>query len=594
VVSGALLLAVTVRLEEETLEALDALVHAGLLADDEDGTYHFTHDLIREVVEGALGSQRRRTLHRRIAEELERRDDQARMGRSAEIGAHFLAAGERRRALPYAVVAGDQAAAVYAHAEAEQQYRLGVGLARELGDRAHEALALEKLGGAVRWLGRSSESADVYQQALHAYQELNDQLGELRALAGVLWARGSVGGEKLEKTVAQARAILARLQPPDATAITPDFGSALASAHGNLGWMLWTSGYYTDAQVVLRRAVALARAARDEAQLAFAQFHLLIAGGLEPTTEAFEETLALAERSGQTTIVVTSHNMAAGAYAEAGDFARAMTHMEQSIVAAERQQDPGHLAWQLSNFAEFLLAYGDWERTRALYARSEALMREVDRHGETWHSAGISLWPGIFALMEGREADGRRLLEEALDRIARVGVVFLLQEPTCLLAEADLLSGHAEQARRRLTMLLNDVHPTPAEAKARRPRLFLAWAEIALGHYADAEAGVNALLADATPYFHVEALRIQGLLATQQERWDVGVAALEEAVERAHAMPRPYAEVKALYVFGQLEAARGDPGAARDYFTQALAICDRLGEGLYRPHIERAIAALVD
>ncbi len=122
VVPGALLLAMTPRPEEETLDALEALAHAGLLAEDGAGTYRFTHDLIRETVEAMLGSQRRRTLHRRLAEELERQDDQARQ-HAAEIAAHFLAASERRRALPYALLAGDQAEAVYAHTEAEGHYR---------------------------------------------------------------------------------------------------------------------------------------------------------------------------------------------------------------------------------------------------------------------------------------------------------------------------------------------------------------------------------------------------------------------------------------------------------------------------------------
>ena len=53
------------------------------------------------------------------------------------------------------------------------------------------------------------------------------------------------------------------------------------------------------------------------------------------------------------------------------------------------------------------------------------------------------------------------------------------------------------------------------------------------------------------------------------------------------AMPYPYAEAKTLWVYGRLEAARGDPAAARLRIEQALLICDRLGEGLYRPRIEQ-------
>jgi tetratricopeptide (TPR) repeat protein len=85
----------------------------------------------------------------------------------------------------------------------------------------------------------------------------------------------------------------------------------------------------------------------------------------------------------------------------------------------------------------------------------------------------------------------------------------------------------------------------------------------------------------------VDALRVRGLLAARQRRWEVAVAALDEAVAVAHAMPFPYAEAKALWVYGQLEVAGGDPVAAHNHFEQALSICDRLGEGLYRPRIEQ-------
>jgi tetratricopeptide (TPR) repeat protein/transcriptional regulator with XRE-family HTH domain len=588
IVAGGLLLVVTPRPEEETLEALEALVHAGLLAEDDAGTYRFTHDLIRETVEAMLGSQRRRTLHRRLAEELERQDDQDDHARhTAEIAAHFLAAGELRRALPAVLLAGDQVESVYAHIEAEGHYHAALELAEELRDQPREAEALEKLGRTVTLLGRHREAAAFFDQALRVYQELSDQLGELRALAGWLKAVAEVGREQLDAAVGRARAILARIEPAN-TSLTPLLGSALAAAHTHLGWMLWVSGIYEDAQTEQRQAVELARASGDEAELAQAQFLLLASGGREPTAQAFEETLALAERSGRTNVVVTSHNMAAVMYTEQGDFARAMAHMEQALAVAEQRQDPRHLAWQLKNFSRFLFDAGDWRRMREVFARADAMMREADRdYGETWQSADMSIHRGIYALAEGREEEGWRLLDEAMKRIAQMGPISRLHFPTCMLAEADLLAGHPEDARRRLTTLLSDRQTfTPDEHSSRGARLLFAWAEMALGRHEAAEALLSALLLSAPPFFRVDALRIQGLLAMAQQRWEMGVAALDKALELTRSMPYPYAELKALWVYGRLEAARGNTFTAEERFRAALAICGRLGEGWYRRTIE--------
>jgi tetratricopeptide (TPR) repeat protein/transcriptional regulator with XRE-family HTH domain len=579
---------------DELTLSLEAACRAQLLEDVSSSVaaYRFTHDLIRETVFASLSKARQALLHRIVADTLEQLPEPERIRHIAALADHLTQAGEPARALPYVLLAGDQAAAVYAHSGAERHFRVAASLAADLGDRAREAEALEKLGGAIHLLGRHVEAADGWQGALRDYQDLHDPLGELRALAGLLLSQAEVGREKLDETVALARTILARIEPPDGAGLTPSLGLALAGTHSNLGWILWTSGRYADAQVDLRKAVALAHAVDDEAQLAQAQFRLLISGGAEATAEAFEETLALAERSGQTAMVVTSHNMAGIMYEDAGDFARALAHMEQAVAMAERRQDPRHLAWQLNNFAGLLFDYGDWGRMRDLATRSTTIMREADRHGETWQSAGIALWPGYFALIEGREEEGERLLEEAMVRIGQVGSVFLLQHPTCRLAEVDLLAGRADVARQRLTTLLDDPHPTPAENKAREPLLFLAWAEMALGKAPLAEARMRTVLANASPLFRTQALRIQGLLATRQEHWEAGVAALEEAVASAHAMPFPYAELKALWVYGQLEAARGDPTAARRRFEEGLAICDRLGEGLYRRYITRELSTL--
>jgi len=555
--------------------------------------YRFTHDLIRETVFASLSQARQALLHRAVADTLEQLPLPERTRHLAALADHLMRAGEPGRALPYVLLAGDQAEAVYAHSDAERHFHMAARLAADLGDRAREAEALEKMGGAIHLLGRHVEAADGWQGALGEYQQLNDQHGELRALAGLLLSQAEVGREKLGEAVAQARTILARIEPLDAADLTPALASALAAAHSQLGWIMWTAGFYADAQVDLRQAVALARAANDGATLAQAQFRLLIAGGLEQTAEAFEETLALAERSGQTQMVVTSHNMAGFMYEQAGDFARALAHQEQSVAAAERRRDLRHLAWQLKNFATFLFDYGDWRRMREVFARADAMMQEADRYfGETWQSPDMPIYRGIFALAEGREEESRPLLEEVIERIAPVSPADGVLDPICRLAEADLLAGDAEQARWRITTFLHDPHPDPAACDLGSARLLLAWAEAMLGEESLAEARLEALLAVASPLFRVDVLRVRGLLATRQKRWDIGSAALDEALERTRAMPFPYAELKALWVYGQLELARAEPAVAREQFKQALEICDRLGEGLYRRHIERDLAAL--
>jgi tetratricopeptide (TPR) repeat protein len=89
-----------------------------------------------------------------------------------------------------------------------------------------------------------------------------------------------------------------------------------------------------------------------------------------------------------------------------------------------------------------------------------------------------------------------------------------------------------------------------------------------------------------------DVLRVCALIAMARERWTEAEEALEEAIMLSNEMPSPWGELKALYVYGQLHEAIGEPVKACEAYEWACTICDHLGEGLYRPHIERALAIL--
>jgi predicted ATPase/DNA-binding XRE family transcriptional regulator len=588
----AVLIAASGLSQEEALLALEITTRALLLvdgADGDDGLCAFPHDLIHEVIASDLTAGRRERLHLVVAEAMERlaRHNE----HAAELAWHYAQGGSHERSLPYALLAGDQAEVVYAHAEAELQYRMALRLASELGDRVQETEALEKLGGTLALLGRNDEARTLLDRALRGYASSEDQVGELRALATLLTL--TFGRSMLEEAVARAQSILGRVEPMDASIMPAVRASGLAAVYSSLAHLNFTSGRYDEAVRDADQATGLARQAGDERLLAQALLQRYIADAAQgqwTDIDLLEELRALAERSGESAVATFASMMMAHRHELDGAFAQMMACVEYAVEQAERRQDQRSVAEYLGELASCAFSCGDWQRARAAMAHVETIMREVNRHGAGFVVMSSTLVSGALALAEGREQDGRHLLEEAIDEFERVGATFFLRWPTCALAEADILAGRPEQARLRLAALL--ARPGMSGPQARTLAPLLAWAEGQLGLEAEAAARLEILLADAEPLIRVDALRIQGLLATMQGRWDVATTLLDEALDSCRIMPHPYAEAKALWVYGRLERVRGYPGAARKRFTDALVISDRLGEGMYRAQISRDLAGL--
>ncbi|MDQ6670742.1 MAG: AAA family ATPase, partial [Chloroflexota bacterium] len=111
-----------------------------------DDSYAFVHGLSHQALYERVPPHRRRRLRLRAAEVLKQLRPTLRARRAAELARHLQLADEPAQAVPYVLLAGDQAEALFAHHEAAQHYRAARHLAAELGDRAAEAQALLGLG----------------------------------------------------------------------------------------------------------------------------------------------------------------------------------------------------------------------------------------------------------------------------------------------------------------------------------------------------------------------------------------------------------------------------------------------------------------
>src|SRR5262249_55571939 len=158
------------------------------------------------------------------------------------------------------------------------------------------------------------------------------------------------------------------------------------------------------------------------------------------------------------------------------------------------------------------------------------------------------------------------------------------------LAERDLLAGQPEQARARLTPLLDLATPEGSGLDAKQLLPLLAWAHIELGELRQAQRLLTPLVGE-TRAAHLrlllcDALRVQGLLATRRGRWYEAEAALGEALRLTRAFPYPYGEAKILMWSGYLLLQQHDRGQAQQRFAAAHSLLERLGERLYARRIE--------
>ncbi len=190
-----LLLTTAGRSEAETVEALEELVGRHLLV-EQAGQYHFSHEIVQSVVYQQLSFGRRRLLHRRAGDVLEKRftaQASALQGRSgdyldagwatspwrtlpdtdlvAQLARHFSASGDLNKAVVYLLQAGDLARGVYAYPEAIQAYQQALGFLQEIGEYEQGARTLMKLALTYHVAFDYAHAREYYAQGFALWQQ---------------------------------------------------------------------------------------------------------------------------------------------------------------------------------------------------------------------------------------------------------------------------------------------------------------------------------------------------------------------------------------------------------------------------------------
>jgi predicted ATPase/transcriptional regulator with XRE-family HTH domain len=259
-----------------------------------------------------------------------------------------------------------------AYDEAEPWASEAAALARERGDAAALAAALNTQGLLARGRDRYADAARAHEDALAQARSAGHRGEEAAALLGLAYAAMFSGdlarvGTLTDESLAAARASRDRL--------------ILAQVLFFLGWAASNTGAYQQAEALGTEALDLFAELGDAGEHAEARFVLgtiaLFSGDYARAAGCFE--LSLAERRGRGDEHTAARHLGGlgTALLNLGDLPRTRVVLEESLVVARRYGDQWSSAMSLTMLGHLRLAEGDPDRARAELAGAAALFQRT-------------------------------------------------------------------------------------------------------------------------------------------------------------------------------------------------------------------------
>jgi class 3 adenylate cyclase/tetratricopeptide (TPR) repeat protein len=383
----------------EELKALEVIQQTRVLPEAE---YIFKHVLTQVVVYDRLLLRRRKELHGLVGQAIEELYADRIEERAGILAYHYARSEHQDKAVKYALLAGDQAAALYANTEATTYFEQALTKARALtaSPKAQRWQIDATLKLAAVGITRQDIERDLtnLEQAHALTEAMNDET----RLSRVLYWLGRIHYVLLNSQIALKYA-------KQSLEIADRLGDdVLAGPPVNLmGRLYWAQSEFVKAAQMMERSVEQMQQVGNKTE--------------ESTAAAF----------------------AGYVLAQLGEFDRALHYADHSIQLGREIQNP---------FAESAAYHfrgidrdqrGEWAQAIKDY---EGGRRIADRAGDLFRVYLIKFWEGRAHTLNGDPSRGRVLLEESLTLAENIGTKFGLSMLKIFFADCLLKLGKLDAA----------------------------------------------------------------------------------------------------------------------------------------------------
>jgi class 3 adenylate cyclase/predicted ATPase len=428
--SYSLLSKVWLSSEAELLAALDRLAAAELIfrrGTPPEANYAFKHALVRDATHESLLKAQRQKLHARIVQVLEECFPETVRTEPELLAQHCSEAGLSERAIDYWYQAGQQAVARSAMKEAVAQLSAGLDTLRRLPEgtkRDRRELDLQTTLGVALLAARgqgASETGRTYARARDLAERLGETQQQLRAVYGLSAHHNTRGDFRAGGEAAETLLRLAKAQGDE---------TGQAAGYRILGATATIVGQFVDGRAYLE-AVLAGPSARDGWQAAslyamdpwvvasgWLAWPLLLSGHPEQAWDRHRESLTRARELAHPNTLAQVLFIGCTFCQLCSDPGGVLERAEELSALATEQGFP---LWRGA-----AMTLEGWALARE--GRTEQGIEKIGQGIAAYCATEAELWRPLFLglsaeahALEGRQAEARQLLTEAVDRAERTG-----------------------------------------------------------------------------------------------------------------------------------------------------------------------------
>jgi tetratricopeptide (TPR) repeat protein len=549
-------------------------------SDDRDPAYVFKHALVQEAAYASLLKHDRKHLHRLVGEALERLTLRAdRLDEYApQLGHHFNEAGDVDRAVQYFTLAGDQAARVYANAEAVEHYSRALEIVESQTPRTHGLQDLYlKRGQALLSNSQYFEAADHYTHMEQTALERADRSLELASLIAQATLRSmySPAFDVIQAQTLSDRALVLARALNDRAAEARILWN-LMRIHSEVG------GDPHQAIVYGETALTLARELQLSEQYAFTlndvQYAYRAAGQFVRANVALDEARQLWRERGHLHMLSDNLNQSAINHFYLGDFAQALALTDEAWAVGETSYNTPQLLLSRLLAAQVQIEQGDWRAAAHNLERAEMF----DASLGIWGAAPLLMARSTLYTAAGDIDRAIELVQQAYQAAQRTPLWLVFNPPlVAMLARWQLQHGDLAAALETIAEMRHE--PREPGQLARTlwgEHISFAESELALAQQSYSQAAdiadqfVDVLRQMSLRRPLPEALHIKAQALLAQHEDDQAHDALTEARATAEAIGSRRTAWLILVALSGIESRRGNEHEAQSLRQQARSIID--------------------